>query len=93
MVAIIINAIIIVANFSAIYFGYWAINKFVSRLNRRLDWLEAEINEERNAIRVVYINQLNDIKSVLIKQERFEEVGKIDRIIKNEIERMCKEKK
>lgn len=53
---IIINAIILVADFSAIYFGYWAINKFVSRLNRRLDWLEAEINEERNAIRVVYIN-------------------------------------
>lgn len=76
--------------FNAIALGFVLI--MVSRWHRRM---EDKLNEIREYTRrvsdrddVIYMNQLQWLKSKLVEEERYEEADKIDKLIKQELDNL-----
>ncbi len=61
-----------------------AVSKWHARMERKLDDIKEYIKHVTDRNDVVYINQLQDMKRMLIEQERYEEAKKIDECIQKE---------
>lgn len=69
-------------NVCALAFTLILVSKWHIRMENKLDEIERYVRSDRNDI--VYINQLSELQRLLIKEERYEEAGKIGKIIKDE---------
>lgn len=61
-----------------------SVSKWHTRMERKLDDIKEYIKHVTDRNDVVYINQLENMKRILIEQERYEEAKKLDECIKKE---------
>lgn len=78
---LIFKSILALLNVCALAFTLILVRKW-HRMENKLDEIERYVRSDRNDI--VYINQLSELQRLLIKEERYEEAGKIGKIIKDE---------
>ena len=75
------------------YFGIFTlilVSKCHRRMENKLDEIERYVRHVSDRNDIVFLNQLSELQRQLIKEERYEEVGKIGKIIKDEEGRIYK---
>lgn len=81
---LIINAIFFIVNSFAMCFVCIMVSKWHKRMEDKLDEIREYTRRVSDRDDVIYINQLQWLKSKLINEERYEEADKINRCIENE---------
>ena len=81
---LIFKSILALLNVCALAFILILVSKWHIRMENKLDEIERYVRHVSDRNDIVYINQLSELQRLLIKEERYEEAGKIGKIIKDE---------
>lgn len=71
-------------NVCALAFTLILVSKWHIRMENKLDDIERYVRHVSDRNDIVYINQLSELQRLLIREERYEEADKIEKIIKDE---------
>jgi hypothetical protein len=85
---LIINAIFFTVNCFALCFFSIIVSKRHRRMEDKLDEIKEYTRRVSDRNDVVYMNQLQWLKSKLIEEERYEEANKINKCIENEFNKL-----
>ena len=87
---VIFKFIIVSLNAYALMFTLILVSKWHRRMENKLDEIERYVRHVSDRNDIVFLNQLSELQRQLIKEERYEEAGKIGKIIKDEEGRIYK---
>jgi len=85
-IELIIKIALFILNASAVAFIAIMISKWHKRMEDKLDSIQRYIHHVTDRNDIVYINQLEEIKRILIESERYEEADKISKCIEIEFD-------
>ena len=85
-IELIIKIALFILNASAVAFIAIMISKWHKRMEDKLDSIQRYIHHVTDRNDIVYINQLEEIKRILIEAERYEEADKISKCIEIEFD-------
>lgn len=80
---LIFKGILTLLNACALAFTLILVSKWHIRMENKLDEIERYVRHVSDRNDIVF-NQLSELQRLLIKEERYEEAGKIGKIIKDE---------
>lgn len=83
-VELIIKIALFILNVSTVAFIVIMISKWHKRMEDKLNSIQRYIHHVTDRNDIVYINQLEEIKRILIESERYEEADKICKCIEDE---------
>lgn len=89
-VELIIKIALFILNVSTVAFIVIMISKWHKRMEDKLNSIQRYIHHVTDRNDIVYINQLEEIKRILIESERYEEADKINKCIEEEFKRINK---
>ena len=76
-----------VFNMCCISFMCILLTRWMSRIENKVQYIKSYLKEVQRRSDVIYINQLYIARDELIKEERYEDVDKINKVINEEIKR------
>jgi hypothetical protein len=85
-VELIIKIALFILNVSTVAFIVIMISKWHKRMEDKLDSIQRYIHHVTDRNDIVYINQLEEIKRILIESERYEDADKINKCIEIEFD-------
>lgn len=85
------NIIIMVFNMCCVSFMCILLARWMSRIENKVQNIKSYLKEVQRKSDVIYINQLYIAREELIKEERYEDADKINKIINEEIKRQKSE--
>lgn len=85
-VELIIKIALFILNVSTVAFIVIMISKWHKRMTNKLNSIQRYIHHVTDRNDIVYINQLEEIKRILIESERYEEADKICKCIEIEFD-------
>lgn len=85
------NIIIMVFNMCCVSFMCILLARWMSRIENKVQNIKSYLKEVQRKSSVTYINQLYIAREELIKEERYEDADKINKIINEEIKRQKSE--
>lgn len=89
-VELIIKIALFILNVSTVAFIVIMISKWHKRMEDKLNSIQRYIHHVTDRNDIVYINQLEEMKRILIESERYEEADKINKCIEEEFKRINK---
>lgn len=92
-VELIIKIALFILNVSTVAFIVIMISKWHKRMEDKLNDIKSYIQHVTDRNDIVYINQLEEIKRILIESERYEEADKISKCIEDEYSNLKKRMK
>lgn len=81
---LILKIALFILNVSTVAFIVIMISKWHKRMTNKLNSIQRYIHHVTDRNDIVYINQLEEIKRILIESERYEEADKINKCIEDE---------
>ena len=81
------NIIIMVFNMCCVSFMCILLARWMSRIENKVQYIKSCLKEVQRRSNAIYINQLFIARDELIKEERYEDADKINKIINEEIKR------
>ena len=90
---LILKIALFILNASAVAFIAIMISKWHKRMEDKLNSIQRYIHHVTDRNDIVYINQLEEIKRILIESERYEEADKINKCIEDEYSKLKKRMK
>lgn len=92
-VELIIKISITLFNAFALGFALIIISRWHSRMENKLNSIQRYIHHVSDRNDIIYINQLEEIKRMLIESERYEEADRVRKCIENEYNNLEKRMK
>lgn len=87
-VELIIKIALFILNVSTVAFIVIMISRWHNRMEDKLNDIKSYIHHVTDRNDIVYINQLEEIKRILIESERYEEADKISKCIEIEFDNL-----
>jgi hypothetical protein len=92
-VELMIKIALFILNVSTVAIIVILISKWHKRMEDKLNDIKSYIHHVTDRNDIVYINQLEEIKRILIESERYEDADKISKCIEDEYSNLKKRKK